>query len=274
MNVHYSAMGTRQASAESTSTDRRAVPIQTKNEETQMFEQTFVQGTGESRKPWPVAASFTGQLIVVGIILMVPLMQTARIAWPPATILYAPPRAVPPPLKVEVRTSAQTAASLVRAVFQPRFTAPTHIPTKIVTMGGDDFVPPMIGMAGDMTGTGGSAALPFSTDVAPPKVQEAAPVKPTSVRMSTGVQQAMLIHEVKPPYPPLARTARVSGVVRLAAVIARDGTIQHLQLINGPPLLVKAALEAVQQWRYKPTLLSGEAVEVITEIDVNFTLSN
>jgi protein TonB len=60
----------------------------------------------------------------------------------------------------------------------------------------------------------------------------------------------------------------------LAAVIARDGSIQNLQLISGPPLLVKAAWDAVKQWRYKPTLLGGEPVEVITEISVNFTLSN
>jgi protein TonB len=84
----------------------------------------------------------------------------------------------------------------------------------------------------------------------------------------------MLIYQPKPVYPPLARAARISGTVRLTAVIARDGTIQHLQLISGPPLLTAAALEAVAKWRYKPTLLSGEPVEVITEILVNFTLSN
>ena len=84
----------------------------------------------------------------------------------------------------------------------------------------------------------------------------------------------MLIRQVKPAYPPLARSARISGTVRLTAVIATDGTIQKLQVISGHPLLVNAALEAVRLWHYKPTLLSGEPVEVITEIDVNFTLSN
>jgi periplasmic protein TonB len=240
-----------------------------------MFEQTFVQGTGEVRKPWSMAASFTAQLIVVGIILTIPLMQTARIAWAPPVILYSPPHPAPPPVKVAVRTSAQTVASIVRAVFQPAFTGPTHVPIKIVTTGGYDVPPiPLTGI-GDPAGTG---VLPFiaSFEPAKPAPVEIAPVKPnpTSIRASTGVQQAMLIHEVKPPYPPLARQARISGTVRLAAVIARDGSIQHLQVITGPPLLVKAALDAVQQWRYKPTLLSGEPVEVITEIDVNFTLSN
>jgi len=78
---------------------------------------------------------------------------------------------------------------------------------------------------------------------------------------------------VKPAYPPLAVQARISGTVRLAAIIGRDGTIQHLQVVSGHPLLTASAVEAVKHWSYQPTLLNGEAVEVITQIDVNFTLS-
>jgi protein TonB len=245
-------------------------------EDTEMFEQTFVHGAGEVRKPWPVAASFTGQLILVGIVATVPLMQTARIAFTPPVILYMPPRPAPPPVKVEVRSTAQAAASIVRAVFQPSFVAPRHIPAKIVTIGGEELPVIPSSQFADPVGTL-AVGLPVGDLLIPalPKV-ETAPVKPqpTSVRTSTGVQQALLVYQVKPLYPAPARSARVSGIVRLAAVIARDGTIQHLQLIGGPPLLVKAALDAVQKWRYKPTMLSGEPVEVITEIDVNFTLSN
>jgi len=71
----------------------------------------------------------------------------------------------------------------------------------------------------------------------------------------------------------LARTMRVSGVVHLVGIIAKDGTIRNLELISGNPLLARAAIDAVRQWVYKPTLLNGEAVEVIAPIDVNFTLS-
>jgi periplasmic protein TonB len=76
-----------------------------------------------------------------------------------------------------------------------------------------------------------------------------------------------------PPITPLAKQARIQGTVRFTAVIGKDGTIQNLQLVNGHPLLVQAAQDAVKQWLYKPTLLNGEPVEVITTIDVNFTLS-
>lgn len=94
----------------------------------------------------------------------------------------------------------------------------------------------------------------------------------TRLKVGGTVQAANLIRQVKPVYPQLARQARISGAVRFTAVISRDGTIQNLQLVSGHPLLVTAAQEAVKQWLYKPTLLNGEPVEVVTQIDVNFVL--
>ena len=91
-------------------------------------------------------------------------------------------------------------------------------------------------------------------------------------RVSQGVQAAKLIYAPKPEYPPLAKMARIQGKVRLEAVISADGRIQNLQALSGHPLLIQAALGAVAQWRYQPTLLSGEPVEVQTEIEVNFVL--
>jgi TonB family C-terminal domain len=87
------------------------------------------------------------------------------------------------------------------------------------------------------------------------------------------VQAAKLIRQVTPVYPPLARQARIAGTVRLTAIISREGAIQNLQVMSGHPLLTAAALDAVKQWLYQPTLLNEEPVEVITQIDVNFTLS-
>ena len=82
----------------------------------------------------------------------------------------------------------------------------------------------------------------------------------------------MLIRKVQPVYPPLARNVRVQGAVVLDAVISRAGAIEHLQLISGHPLLVPAAREAVRQWRYRPYVLNGEAIEVETRVTVNFIL--
>jgi protein TonB len=85
------------------------------------------------------------------------------------------------------------------------------------------------------------------------------------------VAQANLIHSPKPQYPPLARAARVTGVVLLNATISKEGTIKDLRVISGHALLNDAAIEAVKQWRYKPQTLNGQAIEVITTITVNFT---
>jgi len=96
---------------------------------------------------------------------------------------------------------------------------------------------------------------------------------PARVRVGANVQQNMLISQPPAVYPPLAKQAGVQGVVKLSATIAKDGTMQHLEVISGHPLLIPAALDAVKQWVYKPTLLNGQPVEVVTQIDVNFTLS-
>ena len=76
-----------------------------------------------------------------------------------------------------------------------------------------------------------------------------------------------------PVYPPLAKQARIQGTVRFTALISTEGNIINLQLVEGHPLLVQSAQQAVEQWQYKPTLLNGNAAEVITQIDVNYTLS-
>jgi len=96
---------------------------------------------------------------------------------------------------------------------------------------------------------------------------------PTRIRVGGNVQQVNLIKKVSPAYPQEAKEARVQGTVRYTVLIAKDGTVANIQLISGHPLLVPVSTEAVKQWVYKPTLLNGEPVEVITQVDVNFTLT-
>jgi protein TonB len=92
------------------------------------------------------------------------------------------------------------------------------------------------------------------------------------LKVGGNVQAANLASKVSPVYPPLAREARIQGHVMLSVVIGRDGIIQDIKTTSGHPLLVQAAMEAVRQWQYKPTMLNGNPVEVSTDIDVNFTL--
>jgi periplasmic protein TonB len=81
-----------------------------------------------------------------------------------------------------------------------------------------------------------------------------------------------MVRQIMPVYPPIAKTAHISGTVVLHAVIAKDGSVEDLQYVSGPPLLMKAAMDAVKQWRYQPTQLNGDPVEVDTTISVVFTL--
>ncbi len=126
---------------------------------------------------------------------------------------------------------------------------------------GDLLVKPMFPSIGVPMTAGGAA--PRSMDnTEPPRIQ-----------VGGTVQHVRLVHRVAPVYPDQARRAGLQGTVRLAAIIARDGSIQSLQVVQGHCWLAEAAVKAVEQWRYSPTLLEGRPVEVLTTIDVVFTLS-
>ena len=86
--------------------------------------------------------------------------------------------------------------------------------------------------------------------------------------------RGFLIRRVDPVYPPMAQAAHIQGTVLLEALISKDGTIENLRTISGHPMLVPAAISAVSQWRYKPYILNGEAIEVETQITINFVLGS
>jgi TonB family protein len=107
----------------------------------------------------------------------------------------------------------------------------------------------------------------------PPPADPAASTHAQRIRVGS-VQSARLIRKIEPIYPEEARSAHIQGTVRFDAVIAQDGTVAHLTVVSGHPLLVPAALDAVRQWVYQPTLLNSQPVEVATAIEVDFTLPN
>ncbi len=106
------------------------------------------------------------------------------------------------------------------------------------------------------------------------KAQAARRLKPPAtqpLRVGTPIQQAKLIRRIDPAYPPKARQERVQGTVRLDVVLDLSGAVVEMRLLAGHPLLVGAAMGAVRQWVYQPTLLNGIPVEVETIVDVNFS---
>lgn len=152
--------------------------------------------------------------------------------------------------------------------------APRNIPDRIARLDDRDSAPPPVGGGGAFgpgvpggvgpLGLGGGPALP-----PPPPPAES---KPRGPRRVSVVHPARLIHKVEPVYPPLMRQIHKSGRVEFWAVIATDGTIRELTVMSGDPGFILAAQEAVLQWRYAPTVLNGEAVEVETRITVIFTM--
>ena len=114
----------------------------------------------------------------------------------------------------------------------------------------------------------GSSAL--TPTAAPPKP----PVPAKPIIVSAGVEEARLITRIEPVYPPGAIALHMSGAVRLRAIISADGTVSRLDVVTGNPILARAAVAAVGQWRYHPTLLNGRAVEVETDITVIFELTH
>jgi len=123
------------------------------------------------------------------------------------------------------------------------------------------------GVLGGILGGVPTAAPP------PPKKEPPKVARPSIIPVGGRVQNALLIRNPQPIYPQIAKSARISGTVELSAIIGEDGHIQELKVVSGHPLLRQAALDAVKQWVYKPTLLNEQPVKVSTTIDVIFTLS-
>jgi len=99
-------------------------------------------------------------------------------------------------------------------------------------------------------------------------------VRPLRIRVGGNVAQTQLVYQVPPVYPPLAKTAHIQGTVVFHALIGCDGIVTNLDYVSGPPLLMTAAFDAVKRWRYKPTVLNGDPVEMDTTVSVAFTLGN
>ncbi len=93
-----------------------------------------------------------------------------------------------------------------------------------------------------------------------------------ATRVSAGVANAMIVNKVAPVYPPIAKQARVQGIVTLNVLIGKDGAVKETSPVSGPAMLIEAAQHAVGQWTYKPTLLNGQPVETLTQVEINFSL--
>ena len=222
------------------------------------------------KKAGALAVSLSAQTLAVGTLLLIPLFYTDHLPFVPLQIpRFLPATPPPPPVTKPEVTPQRQVRSRVAGVFRSPTTIPPLSQSPDIV---DDAPAPDLIDARPVIPLGPSA---FLTQVIPPpplpRVPEPEPSKPVTV--TSDIQSAKLLRKVIPIYPQFAVMARVSGTVHLMGTIGKDGMIEQLQVVSGPPMLVQAAMDAVRQWVYRPTMLNNKPVEVIAPIDVIFSLS-
>ena len=239
-----------------------------------MFEQTFVSGKTQTVRTTII--TFVIQCLLIGVAILIPLIYTEVLPSTQLTSFLVAPPPPPPPPPPAAAAPVEVVKVIPRQFDAGRLMAPKSIPKSIAIIKEEELPPPAAVQVGVVGGLGSSFVSGIIGGIAeaapPPPVVKETKLAVQRIPVGGKVQAAMLVNQPKPAYPPLARSARIQGTVRFNAVIGIDGRIQNLTFVSGHPLLTTAAQEAVKQWVYKPTLLNGEPVEVVTQIDVNFTL--
>ncbi len=233
---------------------------------------------------------FHGLLIVM--VVIVPLLLPQSISQRELLITLVspigpPPPPPPPPVEMPQAAIPKVVPQQVRPASADVLTVPTAIPREVARII-DEPITPAAGVIGGVPGgvPGGAMggvlgsilsannlavalpAPPPPPPPPPPAPKITAPLQP--VRVGGNVREPRPVKMVPPLYPALASKARVSGIVVLEATLTVQGTVEQIRVISGHPLLVEAAIEAVKQWQYEPTLLNGTPVAVILTAKVHF----
>ena len=218
-------------------------------------------------RAWTLGVSVVFHLFVIAGVIVAPLFATGDLPEPrraaPEYILVTAHIPEPPPLRRPDSPAPQSTAAAP-------LTAPDHVlPETPVTPAAPD---PDFGIPGGEPPSG--PLIPdgvVNGDPLPPPPTP--PPAPIQIMRVSGLQAPRKIRDVAPRYPAIAQASRVEGVVILEAVIAEDGSVQDVRVLRSKPLLDDAALEAVRQWRFTPTLLGGHPVPVVMTVTVSFTLN-
>jgi protein TonB len=233
-----------------------------------MFEDSTFESTGRihtrSRR-WMIAV-FLGNTSILLALILIPLIYPEALPRPFSAFLMEAPLLQPqqPPQKPTAQTARPT-TDMPNGVIL----APSVIPTHIFKPSEPE--PPItISIVDPGFGNPNGPGQPFSGPATRPVVR---PENNGPIRVSTTVEEGLLIRKTVPVYPAIAKATGTGGTVRLAATISKNGTIENLRVTGGPAMLQQAALDAVKTWLYRPYLLDGQPVEVETTVDVIFTLS-
>jgi protein TonB len=232
----------------------------------------LIESSTEKKKTntgWTMILSAIVQISALSVLILIPLIYTQALPKAMlATLLVAPPPPPPPP-PPPVKAIIKPVARLIQS---GKLVQPRAIPKDVAVFKEAELPPDVVNdtnQGGVFGGIPGQGIMAGNGSVLPPPKSAAAPAR---IKQGGAVTAASIITQTRPAYPPLARQARIQGVVVLHAIIDKDGKVAQLEVVSGHPLLVQSALDAVKQWRYKPTQLNGDPVEVDTTIQVTFTM--
>jgi protein TonB len=224
-----------------------------------------------SRKAYALPLSVFTHVLLVALLLITPLIAPTVLPMPAATILAFVSRDIvlpsPPPSAPRPRVDVAQPPAEVRAKAAP-LEAPSTITAEPVVESAPIVPRDNVGVVPGEITDGLAPPVPF-----PPPLSSPLPAPPTvPVRVGGDIRPPAKIIDVKPAYPPIAQAARLEGVVIIEATIGPTGSVVDAKLLRSIPLLDAAALEAVRQWEFTPTLLNGSPVSVVMTVTVNFTL--
>jgi protein TonB len=233
-----------------------------------MFEDSTFESSGRIRtrsRGWMIAAFIFNSSILLALIL-IPLIYPEALPRQAIAFLMEAPQ--PPPTQ---QPPPQQPVGATRAPSEMRdgqFVAPRSFPREpFIPSGPEPAIPISVASLDLDAGGSGGARTIFPGKTATPVIRPE-----IKVRVSSAVEEGLLIQKTVPKYPPIAIAARIEGTVVLQATISKAGTIENLRVASGPPMLQQAALDAVKTWLYRPYLLDGQPVEVETTVNVIFTL--
>lgn len=227
---------------------------------------------GARRRSLQVGVSVAIHTLIVGALLVVPLLRDTPLPDPTHVVrafFVTPSSASPPPPPPPAPASkpASHVAPVTQAVSRSALVAPTQIPDSVDTHEDVD-----LGVPGGVAGgvQGGVAGGVIGGLVG--GLSDSAPIT-APLRVGSGISEPRKLKNVDPIYPSVARAARIQGVVVIECVVGTDGRVTDTRVVQGQALLDGAALKAVQQWRYTPTLYQGIPVPVILTVTVTFRLA-
>jgi periplasmic protein TonB len=231
----------------------------------------YQQGGGPQVRAFTLPLSLAAHITVIGGLVLFTLVRSETLPDPTNSAIRAffvepaapPPPPPPPPKAAAVVTKANPATAAPTV-----FTAPVAVPDRVEADAGSD-----LGVSGGVPeGVDGGVPGGVAGGIVGGLPDVPAPPSPTVVRIGGDVREPRKLKQVNPEYPPVARAAHIEGIVVLECLIDADGHVKNVQVLRAPPVLADAAVEAVRQWVYAPTLVNGIPSQALMTVTVRFEL--